>query len=69
MNKYEQIMEILKDERDAELLSAKATCELMKRTKNPFKRIALEKIRKRFLDHSVGIDIAIHTIKRKLEES
>ena len=69
MDKYEQIMEILNFERDAELLSAKTAYKFMKRTKNPFKRIALEKTRKRFLDHSVGIDLAIHAIKRKLEES
>lgn len=69
MDKYEQIMEILKNERNKELECAKTTYELMKSTKNPFKRIALEKSRKRFLDHSFGIDLAISAIKKKLGES
>ena len=68
-NKYEQAMRILKNESDMELKCAKKTYELMKRTINPFKRIALEKSRKRFLDHTFGIDLAIRAIKKKLGES
>ena len=58
-----------KNECDEELDCAKTTYELIKNTKNPFKRIALEKSRKRFLDHVFGIDLAIRAIKKKLGES
>lgn len=68
-DKYEQAMEILKNERDMELKCAKKTYESMKRTINPFKRIALKKSIKMFMNHSVGIDIAIHSIKREIGES
>ena len=68
-NKYERAMEILKNERDMELKCAKKTYELMKLTINPFKRIALKKSIKMFMNHSVGIDIAIHSIKREIGES
>lgn len=68
-NKYEQAMEILKNERDMELECAKKTYELMKGIRNPFKRIALKKSIKMFMNHSVGIDIAISAIERKLRES
>lgn len=68
-NKYEQVMEILKNESDMELKCAKKTYELMKRTINPFKRIALKKSIKMFMNHSVGIDIAIHAIEREIGES
>ena len=68
-NKYEQAMEILKNESGMELKCAKKTYELMKRTINPFKRIALKKSIKMFMNHSVGIDIAIHAIEREIGES
>lgn len=69
MNEYERIMEILKNQSDMELKCAKMTYELIKKTKNPFKRMALKKSQKSFLDHCVGIDIAIHAIKTEMEES
>lgn len=68
-NKYEQAMEILKNERDMELKCAKKTYELMKGIRNPFKRIALKRTAHMFTYHSVGIDLAILAIERKLRES
>ena len=41
MDKYEQIMEILKNERDKELECAKATYELMKSTKRKVQSLQL----------------------------
>ena len=67
--KYERAMKILKNEMNMEIKCAKTTYELMKRTINPFKRIALKKSIKTFMNHSVGIDIAIHAIEREIGES
>ena len=68
-NKYERAMEILKNESNNELKCARTTYELMKRTKNPFRRIAMRKSIVRFRQHSLGIELAIYAIKRELEES
>ena len=66
-SKYEQAMIILKEEMDKELTCATITRNLLNKTKNPFKRVLMKKRMQTFLDHSVGIDIAIRAIQRKIE--
>lgn len=65
--KYENVMEILEDESMNELKSAMFTKELMKKTLNPFKRIAYKRSCERFMEHSIAVDRAIRRIKRELE--
>ena len=67
MTDYERVMKILHEERDAELLSAKTADQLMKKTLNPIKRIKMRASRRRFLDHCVGISLAISRVKREME--
>lgn len=67
MTDYERIMKILQQVHDAELISAKTTDQLMKKTLNPIRRIKMRASRKRFLDHCVGISLAISQVKRKME--
>lgn len=64
---YECIMKILQQVYDAELISAKTTDQLMKKTLNPIRRIKMRASRKRFIDHCVGISLAMSQIKRKME--
>ena len=66
-NKYERAMKILENERDSEFQRAKEECELIKMTKNPFKRMRMRKIMNHFLMHGTAIEIAIHAIKSELE--
>ena len=67
MTDYERIMKILQEVYDAELISAKTTDQLMKKTLNPIRRIKMRASRKRFIDHCVGISLAMSQIKRKME--
>ena len=67
MTDYERIMKILQEVYDAELISAKATDQLMKKTLNPIRRIKMRASRRRFIDHCVGISLAMSQIKRKME--
>ena len=67
MTDYERVMKILQEACDAELLSAKTADQLMKKTLNPIKRIKMRASRKRFLDHCVGISLAISQVKREME--
>lgn len=67
MTDYERVMKILQEECDAELLSAKTADQLMKKTLNPIKRIKMRASRRRFMDHCVGISLAILRIKREME--
>ena len=67
MTDYERIMKILQEVYDAEFISAKTTDQLMKKTLNPIRRINMRADRKRFIDHCVGISLAMSQIKRKME--
>lgn len=67
MDKYEQVMEILKDEHDKELECVHVTKELMKHTLNPIRRIRMKDSCKMFIDHAIGIELAIHRIQREIE--
>lgn len=66
-NEIEKAMEILEDERMQEFKSAILTKELLRKTVNPFKRMELRKSCEMFMDHSVGIELAMLRIKRELE--
>lgn len=66
-NEIEKAMEILEDERMQEFKSAILTKELLRKTVNPFKRMELRKSCERFMDHSIGIELAILRIKREIE--
>ena len=67
MTDYERIMKILQEVYDAELIAAKTTDQLMKKTLNPIRRIEMRASRKRLIDHCVGISLAMSQIKRKME--
>ena len=67
MTDYECIMNILQQVHDAELMSAKTTDQLMKKTLNPIRRIKMLASRRRFMDHCVGISLAMLRIKREME--
>ncbi len=64
---YENVMEILEDERRKELECAFYVSKLMKKTLNPFKRMKRKKYCEKFMNHSIGIETAICRIKRELE--
>lgn len=64
---HKDIMDILQDERMKELECAMRCKELMIKTINPFERIKLKRSSERFMDHSIGIHMAILRIERKLE--
>ena len=67
MTDYERIINILQEAHDAELMTAKVTDQLMKKTWNPIKRISMWASRRRFMDHCVGISLAMLRIKREME--
>ena len=67
MTEYERIMNILQEAHDAELMTAKVTDQLMKKTWNPIRRIKMLVSRRRFMDHCVGISLAMLRIKREIE--
>lgn len=67
MTDYERIMKILQQVYDAELISAKTTDQLMKKTLNPIRRIEMRASRKRFIDHCVGISLVMSQIKKEME--
>ena len=62
--KMKEIMTILERERIMELKCADKSKELMKKTLNPFRRIACKKMYKTFIDHSIGIQLAQNALKR-----
>lgn len=67
MTDYERIMNILQQVHDAELMSAKTTDQLMKKTWNPIRRIKMRASRKSYMNHCVGISLAMLRIKREME--
>lgn len=67
MTEYERIMNILQEAHDAELMTAKATDQLMKKTWNPIRRIKMRASRRSFMDHCIGISLAMLRIKREME--
>lgn len=67
MTDYERIMKILQQVHDAELTTAKTTDQLMKKTLNPIRRIKMRASSRRFMDHCIGISLAMSQIKRKME--
>ena len=67
--KYEKTMRILEKEERMELMCAHKTYDLLCKTRNPLKRMRLRKSIEIFMNHSVGISNAIHTIKREIEKS
>lgn len=64
---YEKIMDILDDVRVKEFACAEKTWVLMKKTLNPFKRIMYKKSHDRFMDHVVGIQLAINRINKEIK--
>ena len=67
MPNVKDVMMILEDECKRELECARRTKELLRRTRNPFRRMQLKSHYKIFIDHSIGIQQAIYRIKRELE--
>lgn len=65
--KYEDVMKILEDARRDELECARIGKELMRKTLNPFRRISIKRECDILINHSIGIGIAMHRIKRELE--
>ena len=67
MTNLEKALEIMKNEFDMEMAAAKASDEMMKKTLNPIKRWQLSKSKKTFIDHAVGIKLAMDKIKREIK--
>ena len=63
--KIEDIIAFLEQERMAELTCAMKSKELMKRTLNPFRRIAFKRSYNMFMAHSIGIEMTITKLKRQ----
>ena len=62
-----KILDVLENEKGLELQCAKKCEWMIKKTWNPFKRKHLMNSRKMFLQHVVGIDMAIRKIKKEFE--
>ena len=67
MTNLEKALEIMKNEFDMEMMAAKASDEMMKKTLNPIKRLQLSKSKKTFIDHAFGIKLAMDKIKREIK--
>ena len=67
MTNLEKALEIMENEFDMEMTSAKVSDEMMKKTLNPIKRLQLSKSKKRFFDHAIGIKLAMDRIKREIK--
>ena len=67
MTNLEKALEIMKNEFDTEMAASKASDEMMKKTLNPIKRLQLSKLKKTFIDHAVGIKLAMDKIKREIK--
>ena len=67
MTNLEKALEIMKNEFDMEMMAAKASDKMMKKTLNPIKRLQLYKAKKIFIDHAVGIKLAMDKIKREIK--
>ena len=67
MTNLEKALEIMKNEFDMEMALSKASDEMMKKTLNPIKRLQLSKLKKTFIDHAVGIKLAMDKIKREIK--
>lgn len=66
----DDVMMLLEDERAMELASAQRTMDLIKKTRNPFRRIAMKQHYRTLMDHSIGVKLAIlriNRIKREME--
>ena len=67
MTNLEKALEVMKNELDMEMMAAKASDEMMKKTLNPIKRWQLSKSKKTFIDHAFGIKLAMDKIKREIK--
>lgn len=63
---YKTVMDILENEKFMELRCADASLELMKKTWNPIQKCKCWFSYNRFLDHAVGIEIAMGKLRREL---
>lgn len=68
MTNLEKALEIMKTEFDMEMASAKKSDEMIKKTLNPIKRLQFSKLKKRFIDHAVGIKLAMNKIQLEIKE-
>lgn len=68
MNMYDKIMEIAETEKEQELLCAKESMRMMRKTLNPIRKLRLYFGAKRFKDHVVRMDLLIYQIKKHKEE-
>ena len=69
MKTFEEIMDIIKNERHEELLCAEKSKWLMKRTFNPIRKIKCYFHAKRFMEHVFGMDLVIHKLQKAMKES
>lgn len=66
---YEKIMDVIAIERHDELMCAKKSKWLMKKTFNPIRKLRFYIGAKRFMSHVFGIDSVIRKIEKMMEES
>ena len=67
MTNLEKALEIMKNEFDMEMAASKASDEMMKKTLNPIKRWKISKIKKTFINHAVGIKLAMDKIEKEIK--
>ena len=61
------VIKVLEREKFEETTCAKKCEWIMKRTINPFRKLMCKRDIKRFMEHTVGIDLAIHRVKKEFE--
>ena len=66
--KYEEIMNIIENERDAEIECAKKSEWIMKKTLNPIRKIKCYLSKKKFMDHAVGIELVIFQLEKSQKD-
>ena len=63
----DKVIEVMKREKFEAIACAKKCEWLMKKTINPFRKLICKRDIRRFMDHAVGIDLAIYQIKKEFE--
>ena len=62
---YEKALAALEYERLMELRCAEASKKIMRKTLNPFRRFSLKRSAECFMQHVVGIELAIYRFKKE----
>lgn len=67
MDNYDKILLTMLRCKNEELLAAEKSDRYMRATYNPFKRFSLWRTKKMFMNHVVGIELAIHNVRKTIK--